>query len=82
MTGKIGVRLSPNVRITKVRPRNIPETFRFGGKEFMELYSNVLYGLKQTFFNFSHTASQVSGPVAIIAVEKWRDQTSTGFTSL
>lgn len=82
MTGKIGVRLSPNVRITKVRPRNIPETFRFGGKEFMELYSNVLYGLKQTFFNFSRTASQVSGPLAIIAVEKWRDQTSTGFTSL
>ncbi|KAH0886655.1 hypothetical protein HID58_062751 [Brassica napus] len=39
--GKIGVQLSPNVRITKVRPRNIPETFRFGGKEFMELYSNV-----------------------------------------
>ncbi|CAG7907717.1 unnamed protein product [Brassica rapa] len=41
-TGNIGVQLSPNVRITKVRPRNIPETFRFAGKEFMELYSNVL----------------------------------------
>ena len=66
----------------RVRPRNIPKTFRFAGKGFMELYSNVLDGLKQTFFNFSHTASQVSGPVAIIAVEKWRDQTSTGFTSL
>ncbi|KAG5401859.1 hypothetical protein IGI04_016466 [Brassica rapa subsp. trilocularis] len=36
-TGNIGVQLSPNVRITKVRPRNIPETFRFAGKEFMEL---------------------------------------------
>uniref|UniRef100_A0A0D3C3N4 Peptidase M50 domain-containing protein n=1 Tax=Brassica oleracea var. oleracea TaxID=109376 RepID=A0A0D3C3N4_BRAOL len=41
VTGKIGVRLSPNVRITKVKPRNIPETFRFARKEFMELYSNV-----------------------------------------
>ncbi|KAL1216984.1 Membrane metalloprotease ARASP [Cardamine amara subsp. amara] len=67
-TGKIGVQLSPNVRITKVRPRNIPETFRFAGKEFMGLSSNVLDGLKQTFFNFSQTASQVAGPVAIIAV--------------
>lgn len=67
-TGKIGVQLSPNVRITKVRPRNVPETFRFVGKEFMGLSSNVLDGLKQTFFNFSQTASQVSGPVAIIAV--------------
>ncbi|EOA27116.1 hypothetical protein CARUB_v10023214mg [Capsella rubella] len=67
-TGKIGVQLSPNVRITKVRPRNVPETFRFVGKEFMGLSSNVLDGLKQTFFNFSQTASKVAGPVAIIAV--------------
>lgn len=66
--GKIGVQLSPNVRITKVRPRNIPETFIFAGKEFMGLSSNVLDGLKETFFNFSQTASKVSGPVAIIAV--------------
>ncbi|CAF2288071.1 unnamed protein product [Brassica napus] len=26
----------------RVRPRNIPKTFRFAGKGFMELYSNVL----------------------------------------
>ncbi|CAN8247691.1 unnamed protein product [Cochlearia groenlandica] len=67
-TGKIGVQLSPNVRITKVKPRNIPESFRFAGKEFMGLSTNVLEGLKETFFNFSQTASKVSGPVAIIAV--------------
>ncbi|CAA7049540.1 unnamed protein product [Microthlaspi erraticum] len=67
-TGKIGVQLSPNVRITKVRPRNVSETFLFAGKEFMGLSSNVLDGLKQTFFNFSQTAGKVAGPVAIIAV--------------
>ncbi|ESQ51833.1 hypothetical protein EUTSA_v10017977mg [Eutrema salsugineum] len=67
-TGKIGVQLSPNVRFTKVKPRNIPEAFRFAGKEFMGLSTNVLDGLKQTFFNFSQTASKVAGPVAIIAV--------------
>ncbi|CAH8380864.1 unnamed protein product [Eruca vesicaria subsp. sativa] len=66
--GKIGVQLSPNVRITKVRPRNVSETFRFAGKEFMGLSSNVVDGLKQTFLNFSQTASKVAGPVAIIAV--------------
>ncbi|KFK31121.1 hypothetical protein AALP_AA6G070600 [Arabis alpina] len=66
--GKIGVQLSPNVRITKVRPRNVQETFWFAGKEFMGLSSNVLDGLKETFFNFSQTASKVAGPVAIIAV--------------
>ncbi|CAN6834273.1 unnamed protein product, partial [Brassica oleracea] len=57
-TGKIGVQMSPNVRMTKVRPRNIPETFRFAGKKFMGLYS--ISNLKQTFFNFSHTATEVA----------------------
>lgn len=67
-TGKIGVQLSPNVKFTKVRPKNLPEAFRFSGKEFLSLTSNVLDSLKQTFLNFSQTASKVSGPVAIIAV--------------
>lgn len=67
-TGKIGVQLSPNVKFTKVRPKNLWEAFRFSGKEFWGLTSNVLDSLKQTFLNFSQTASKVSGPVAIIAV--------------
>ncbi|KAL8506756.1 hypothetical protein ACS0TY_017595 [Phlomoides rotata] len=67
-TGRIGVQLSPNVKFSKVRPKNLLEVFRFSGREFWGLSSNVLDGLKQTFMNFSQTASKVSGPVAIIAV--------------
>lgn len=67
-TGKIGVQLSPNVKISKVLPKNLLEAFRFTAKEFWGLSCNVLDSLKQTFFNFSQTASKVSGPVAIIAV--------------
>lgn len=67
-TGKIGVQLSPNVKISKVVAKNILEAFNFAGKEFWGLSSNVLDSLKQTFFNFSQTAGKVSGPVAIIAV--------------
>lgn len=67
-TGKIGVQLSPNVKITKVIPKNVLEAFNFAGEEFWGLSSNVLDSLKQTFLNFSQTASKVSGPVAIIAV--------------
>ncbi|KAH7533069.1 hypothetical protein FEM48_Zijuj04G0091100 [Ziziphus jujuba var. spinosa] len=44
------------------------EAFNFSGKEFWGLSSNVLDSLKQTFLNFSQSASKVSGPVAIIAV--------------
>ena len=67
-TGKIGVQLSPNVKIEKVRPKNLVEAVNFTGKEFWGLASNVLDGLKQTFLNFSQSAGKVSGPVAIIAV--------------
>lgn len=67
-TGRIGVQLSPNVKFSKVRPKNLLEVFRFSGREFWGLTSNVLDSLKQTFMNFSQTASKVSGPVAIIAV--------------
>ncbi|KAK9133377.1 hypothetical protein Scep_012905 [Stephania cephalantha] len=67
-TGRIGVQLSPNVKITKAKPKNLVEAISFSGKEFWGLTSNVLEGLKQTFLNFSQSASKVSGPVAIIAV--------------
>ncbi|KAJ4730045.1 membrane metalloprotease ARASP, chloroplastic [Melia azedarach] len=67
-TGKIGVQLSPNVKISKVLPKNVLEAFRFAGKEFWGLSYNVLDSLRQTFLNFSQSASKVSGPVAIIAV--------------
>ncbi|XP_061357761.1 membrane metalloprotease ARASP, chloroplastic-like [Gastrolobium bilobum] len=67
-TGKIGVQLSPNMKIGKVRPKNLVEVMSFTAKEFWGLSSHVLDGLKQTFLNFSQSAGKVSGPVAIIAV--------------
>uniref|UniRef100_A0A5B7B5Z6 PDZ domain-containing protein n=1 Tax=Davidia involucrata TaxID=16924 RepID=A0A5B7B5Z6_DAVIN len=66
--GRIGVQLSPNVKFTKVRPNNLTEALNYSGREFWGLSSNVLDSLKQTFLNFSQSASKVSGPVAIIAV--------------
>ncbi|GFQ05271.1 putative zinc metalloprotease slr1821 [Phtheirospermum japonicum] len=67
-TGRIGVQLSPNVKFSKIKPKNLVEVFSYSGREFWGLTSNVLDGLKQMFMNFSQSASKVSGPVAIIAV--------------
>ncbi|KAI8011750.1 hypothetical protein LOK49_LG06G01357 [Camellia lanceoleosa] len=67
-TGRIGVQLSPNVKVSKVRPKNFIDALNYSGREFWGLTSNVLDSLKQTFLNFSQSASKVSGPVAIIAV--------------
>ncbi|XP_042449960.1 probable membrane metalloprotease ARASP2, chloroplastic [Zingiber officinale] len=66
--GRIGVQLSPNFKLSKVRAKNLAEATMFASREFVGLASTVLDGLKQTFLNFSQTASKVSGPVAIIAV--------------
>ncbi|XP_073296951.1 probable membrane metalloprotease ARASP2, chloroplastic [Primulina huaijiensis] len=67
-TGRIGVQLSPNIKFSKDKPKNLWDVFRYTGSEFWGLTLNVLDGLKQTFLNFSQTASKVSGPIAIIAV--------------
>ncbi|KAL5972613.1 putative membrane metalloprotease arasp2, chloroplastic [Asimina triloba] len=67
-TGRIGVQLSPNLKITKVRPNNLAEAASYTWREFSGLSSSVLDSLRQTFVNFSQSASKVSGPVAIIAV--------------
>ncbi|XP_047315915.1 probable membrane metalloprotease ARASP2, chloroplastic [Impatiens glandulifera] len=67
-TGRIGVQLSPNLKFSKVLPKNLVEALNFSGREFWGLSVTVLESLKQTFLNFSQTASKVSGPVAIIAV--------------
>ncbi|KAF8378856.1 hypothetical protein HHK36_030205 [Tetracentron sinense] len=36
-TGRIGVQLSPNVKISKVRPKNLPEALNYTGREFWDL---------------------------------------------
>ncbi|XP_078432759.1 putative membrane metalloprotease ARASP2, chloroplastic [Wolffia australiana] len=67
-TGRIGVQLSPNFKILKVRAGDFGEAVRLSGKEFTSLTLTVVEGLKQTVVNFSQSAEKVSGPVAIIAV--------------
>ncbi|XP_068669051.1 probable membrane metalloprotease ARASP2, chloroplastic [Aristolochia californica] len=67
-TGRIGVQLSPNFKFEKIKANNILEAINYAGKEFWGLSYNVVDSLRQTFLNFSQSASKVSGPVAIIAV--------------
>jgi membrane-associated protease RseP (regulator of RpoE activity) len=67
-SGRIGVQLSPNFRVTRVRPKNLADATVLAVREFTLLTGTVFDGLRQTFLNFSQTADKVSGPVAIIAV--------------
>lgn len=67
-TGKIGVQLAPNSKIIKVRATNLADATVTASKEFKRLLWIVINELKQIFFNFSQTATKVSGPVAIVAI--------------
>jgi len=67
-TGRIGVQLSPNFLVTRVRPQNLADATVLAVREFTLLTGTVFDGLRQTLLNFSQSAEKVSGPVAIIAV--------------
>ncbi|KAH9317770.1 hypothetical protein KI387_019539 [Taxus chinensis] len=67
-SGKIGVQLAPNSKIVRVKARDMGEGFVRAGEEFWRILGIVVEGLKQVFLNFSERASDVSGPVGIVAV--------------
>ncbi|KAJ3674856.1 hypothetical protein LUZ60_005472 [Juncus effusus] len=67
-TGRIGVQLSPNFRVSRLKAKDLGQAVDFATREFTALTRTVFEGLKQTVLNFAQTAEKVSGPVAIIAV--------------
>lgn len=66
--GKIGVLLSPNGDSIRIRSNNVFQALQLGGKEFERILKLTLQGFGQLIHNFSETAEQVAGPVAIVAV--------------
>jgi membrane-associated protease RseP (regulator of RpoE activity) len=67
-TGRIGISLGPNVTANRRHAEGPSEAVNLAGKEFGSLFSTVVRGLGQFVSNFKETASNVSGPVAILAV--------------
>ncbi|KAK3146821.1 hypothetical protein QOZ80_3BG0272650 [Eleusine coracana subsp. coracana] len=59
-SGRIGVQLSPNFRVTRVRPQNLADATVLAVREFTLLTGTVFDGLRQTLLNFSQTADKVS----------------------
>lgn len=66
--GKIGVMLAPNGELIKRRPQNIIETFTVAAQQFERYTTLTVKGFGQLITNFQESASQVAGPVAIVAV--------------
>lgn len=66
--GRIGVQLSSNGTIVRQRAGNIVEAFSNAATEFERIVKLTFQGFGQLVSNFSKTASQLSGPVAIVAI--------------
>jgi membrane-associated protease RseP (regulator of RpoE activity) len=66
--GKIGVQLAPNGEVVRKRTRNLVEAFSRAAEEYQRIAVLTVQGFGQLINNFSETANQVSGPVAIVAV--------------
>ncbi len=66
--GKIGVMLAPNGEIFNKKAHNLIDAFAFGAQEYQRITKLIVQGFSQIIFNFRDSASQVGGPVAIVAV--------------
>jgi membrane-associated protease RseP (regulator of RpoE activity) len=66
--GRIGVQLSSNGTIVRQRAGNIVEAFTKSATEFERIVKLTFQGFGQLLSNFSKTAEQLSGPVAIVAI--------------
>ena len=66
--GRIGIGLAPNGNIERKRIGNIFAAFSAGASEFQRIVVLTVQGFGQLIKNFSQTAEQVAGPVAIVAI--------------
>lgn len=65
--GRIGVQLRPNGQTIYQRPSNLFSIFGIAAEEFQRIVVLTVQGFGQLISNFSKTAEQVAGPVAIVA---------------
>lgn len=66
--GRIGVQLTPNGTIVRHRAENIFIAFSEAATQFQRIINLTIQGFGQLISNFSETAEQLSGPVAIVAI--------------
>jgi membrane-associated protease RseP (regulator of RpoE activity) len=66
--GKIGVQLAPNGEMVRKRASNLMQVFSTAAEDYQRIAVLTVQGFGQLISNFSETAEQVSGPVAIVAI--------------
>ncbi|MEM1366827.1 MAG: RIP metalloprotease RseP [Cyanobacteria bacterium P01_H01_bin.15] len=65
--GKVGVHLTRNGAISRVRPKNIGMAFSRGAENFQRICFLTVQGFGQLITNFQENVQQVAGPIGIVA---------------
>jgi membrane-associated protease RseP (regulator of RpoE activity) len=65
---RIGVKLGPNGTVIRKKATSIPKLFGTAAAEFQSVVIQTVQGFGQLITHFQETATQVSGPVAIVAI--------------
>jgi membrane-associated protease RseP (regulator of RpoE activity) len=65
---RIGVRLGPNGTVVRKKATSLSKLFSTAATEFQRTVIQTVQGFGQLISNFQETATQVSGPVAIVAI--------------
>lgn len=65
---RIGVQLAPNGRLVRRPIQNLGELFTAAAREFQKVVGFMANSLGQLIGNFRESASQVAGPVGIVAI--------------
>lgn len=67
-SGQLGIQLAVKRQYIKTIAKGPIDGIKIAASEFLRLTSEILTGLKDLIFNFSKSADQVSGPIAVIAM--------------
>jgi len=66
--GRVGIVLTVNGEVVRRRPDGVVATLAAGAQEYQRIVQLTLQGFGQLIGNFSESAGQIAGPVAIVAV--------------
>lgn len=66
--GRLGMQLFAKRRLSNHIAHDVFEASQLASTEFLRLNGEILHGLHELIFNFSKSAEQVSGPIAMVAM--------------
>lgn len=81
-SSSIGVQLTPNAKVTRMRPQSVSQSLARTNSEFARLSAQTWRGLTSLFVNFKTSSQNLSGPIGVVSMgaDLARNDTAALFT--